>query len=232
MEIKQLSLRMDLDVIEWAQAELLAGKIPEPMTLSRLQKTLAPGGVFVDIGAHVGVYSLVAAQCVGRTGRVIAIEPQPNNCASLLRNAELNDANQIEVVIGAIGATSTSVRLATQSQFDRSRLSIHEPGVNDLAQYFHVRCVPMDELCGSLGIQSIDVMKIDVEGGELIVLEGAEKVLPKNIVIEVLNNAGIETQVGLADWLDRFGYQCEGVDGTSWIPGETLHENNLWCSRK
>ena len=68
--------------------------------MAHLEAALPPGGIFVDCGAHVGIYTLVARSRVGRHGTVVAIEPDPRSRAQLLENLELkpdvliyNDAN-------------------------------------------------------------------------------------------------------------------------------------------
>jgi hypothetical protein len=73
-------------------------------TLSQFARLLRDGGVMVDIGAHVGLYSLVAARRVGRDGFVVAVEPNPNNLVRLRRNIALNAFTNIRVVDAALGA--------------------------------------------------------------------------------------------------------------------------------
>src|SRR5947209_6611895 len=83
--------RMELDLAEWTQMQLLKRNWLEPRTLELYAKLLRPGDVFVDVGAHVGFHSLVARQIIGFEGLVIAIEPQPYNARKILENWRAND---------------------------------------------------------------------------------------------------------------------------------------------
>ena len=71
---------------------------PEPALAAELVARLAPGGVFVDVGAHIGVYSLIAAKVVGPTGRVFAIEPQAACLTPLQTNASANGLTNIVLI--------------------------------------------------------------------------------------------------------------------------------------
>src|SRR5579862_2317428 len=76
-------IRMELDPEEWLQIDLRAAGRLEPRTIALLERVLRPGDSFVDVGAHVGYHSLVAARLVGAGGRIFAIDPQPYNCAKI-----------------------------------------------------------------------------------------------------------------------------------------------------
>src|ERR1700761_660830 len=123
--------RMELDVEEWLQIELRAARCLEPRTSALFEGLLRPGDTFVDVGAHVGYHSLLARRFVGNSGRVYAIDPQPHNCAQLLRNAELNAFSNIVVIAAAVDTGEGWIALKAQSRRDRSRLTLTGPGVSD-----------------------------------------------------------------------------------------------------
>src|SRR5262245_25713330 len=79
-------LRMELDLAEWTQMQLLKRNWLEPQTLQLYENLLQPGETFIDVGAHVGFHSLVARHLVGPNGLVIALEPQPYNAQKILAN--------------------------------------------------------------------------------------------------------------------------------------------------
>jgi ubiquinone/menaquinone biosynthesis C-methylase UbiE len=81
---------MDLDPNEWIQNQLRRNKTSEPHTVARIQSILKPGDTYVDVGCHVGYLTLVARRAIGPSGLVLAIDPQPYNCAKVLHNWVLN----------------------------------------------------------------------------------------------------------------------------------------------
>ena len=78
----------------------------EPFTRGLCMDSLEPGMVFLDIGAHVGLYSLPAAGRVGETGRVIAFEPHPSNRGLLEENIDRNEVENVTVVPAAVSDLS------------------------------------------------------------------------------------------------------------------------------
>jgi hypothetical protein len=82
--------------------ELIATGAYEPHLTDRLRARLRPGATFVDVGANVGFYAILAAHAVGRSGRVIAFEPNADNLKPLLLNRLVNDVPQIDVLPFAV----------------------------------------------------------------------------------------------------------------------------------
>lgn len=178
----------------WFRYELLSGK-HEPETTAHIQRLLQPGMTFLDIGAHVGYYSRMAADIVGSNGRVVAFEPNPHNHAMLKNNmgnrdnvtlmqvalaehegtAELHDY----LMMSASGSlhydeTLRDVQLAgTQQNVDFApRLDA------DFApQTYTVRTAPVDSLLAEQGITQVDVVKMDIEGAEMGALRGMRETI-------------------------------------------------------
>src|SRR5690606_12848835 len=115
---------MQLDSQEWLQIDLLAGRQSEPLTAALIERLLEPGDVFVDIGAHVGWLSLLAARSVGPHGKVVAIDPQPYNCDRILTNAGLNGFENIVVAPVAVSDRDDFLLIAHQPPRDKSRLTL------------------------------------------------------------------------------------------------------------
>ncbi len=225
--------RMELDAEEWPQIELRAARCLEPRTSALFERLLRPGGVCVDVGAHVGYHSLLARHLVGDSGRVYAIEPQPHNCAMLLRNAALNGFDNIVAVAAAAGASDGWIALKTQSPRDRSRLTLTGIGVNDGALAFVVPVISLAWLFKTQDIKRADVLKIDVEGYEIEALQGMGDSLAavENLIVEVLPGAPSERSLAIADALQDGGFQLFDVTGAAWQPGRTCIENNVWARR-
>jgi FkbM family methyltransferase len=124
--------------------------------------------VFFDVGAHVGFYSLMASRRVGRAGRVVAFEPNPRNIAYLRRHVTLNAAPNIEIVEAAVSSRSGWV-------------GFEAPGDSSMGQVRDdtdpwVPSVSLDAWSAEHAVFPA-VVKIDVEGHELPVLQGATELL-------------------------------------------------------
>ena len=227
-----LGVEMYLDPTEWLQAELAAGKTPEPLTVALLKKLLTNGMTFVDVGAHVGSLALVAAKEVGSNGCVVAIDPQPVNGAALLRNAEVNGFSQLKVLVAAISDQAGTLTLRMQKSSDFARLTIRGEGVNDTGQAFLVPAWRVDDLYELCALETIDVLKVDVEGVEVEVLSGiSEARLPRDVIVEILPEQDSEVVDWIVRWAARHDYSLQTVTGKSWTPGQELPEHNLWCHR-
>lgn len=132
--------------------------------------------IFYDVGAHVGLYSLLVADQLSE-GRVVAFEPHPSNAETLRSNAELNDA-PVECVQYALSDTEedTGFTLNGGPAEARGRLSLaDESGANSTS----VHTVPGDQLVERNEIPPPDVIKIDVEGAELDVVRGLKETLSR-----------------------------------------------------
>jgi FkbM family methyltransferase len=145
----------------------------EPEVTATIRALLEPGATFVDVGANIGWFSLLAATLVGSSGHVLAVEPNPQNCALVERSAKENDFSQIEVC--PVAATDFSSVVAVRTDASNGCIipldAVREPIVcSYVAQAKH-----LDDIVAEAGLDRLDVIKIDVEGAEPRVLRGAEK---------------------------------------------------------
>ena len=131
---------------------------------------LQPGETFVDVGANVGQLSLVAATRVTRSGRVIAIEAHPRICSYLQGNVRLNGLT-VEVHNTAIGSKDGEL-FFTDFRSDDMNFACATPPPGGATLRVPVR--PLDSIIGD---RSVDLLKVDVEGFEVDLLKGAEKVI-------------------------------------------------------
>lgn len=132
-----------------------------------LTSLVQPGASVVDIGANIGYYALMFSHLVGRHGRIICIEPEPNNLIELVRNVESNKLENVEVFPVAVGNTKGSIGLS-------SGVSARVADRGD--EEIRVDVLPLGEVIRE---RAVDFIKIDVEGFEGQVLDGAEDVLSK-----------------------------------------------------
>lgn len=157
------------------------------------------GDVVVDVGAHIGYYTMIAAKAVGPDGVVVSVEPDPRNFEILRKNVALSELWNVVLVNCALG--SSTGRIAFKMATNPLYSEIAKVGPCARSAHTTVKIRPLNHLCRSLGIETIDWIKIDVEGGASDVLRGGSEVLDSGttILIEVPDD---ET-FGL---LDEMGY--------------------------
>lgn len=148
----------------------------EPAVTALLARHVHEGATVIDVGAHVGLHTLMFSRRVGAAGRVIAIEPSPANADLLRRHLVWNACTNVRVIEAVVGHREG----VTEFSF---RPDPTDPGgfANSLAYDIGgaKRCVSMttlDAICNGL---LPDVVKIDVEGAEMLVLQGAEGLLAR-----------------------------------------------------
>jgi FkbM family methyltransferase len=145
----------------------------ERHTRTLFRASLEPGLRVLDLGAHIGWYSLLAAAAVGPTGAVHAFEPDPGNCRFLRHNVALNGLSGIvQISSKAIADYSGSTRFFADA---RNSLKSSSELASARADAIEVECTTIDDALPSA--ESIDVVKLDVEGAELAALAGMERTL-------------------------------------------------------
>lgn len=141
--------------------------------LGFVRSWLEPGMVFVDVGAHYGIYTLVAARCVGAGGAVLAFEPDPRNFLVLKENVRRNGARNVRLFRVALADSDGHRDLVLGQGYD-AMSSFYGP--RELADTGSVRMVPtrvLDGVLSEAGLKRLDLVKVDAEGAEPLVLGGA-----------------------------------------------------------
>ena len=174
-----------------------------------MQAFLGQGMTFVDVGANIGYYTLLAARAVGEGGAVYAFEPNAAVRSLLEGNLRLNGLQgRVQVRPHAVARDSGEIRFYPSTTPDNSGVSSLLPGAgrSDAGQV--VPCVSLDDFAAALpGRRRIDLMKIDVEGAELEVLAGGRGVLSGGaapaIIFETLDLAAVDAVLRPHDYLIR-----------------------------
>jgi FkbM family methyltransferase len=151
--------------------------------------------IFIDIGAHIGRYSLIAAKRVGSWGRVISIEAHPENFEILMKNIALNRLYNVTAVNSVVTSEKGKAKLY-QSGHDQG-FTIYNTIMTQRAtaseDFLEVEANTLDNILESKNIKEVNWIKIDVEGAELEVLKGASKTLKSNqdltLLVEVHGEA-------------------------------------------
>ena len=170
----------DLETISY----YASGHLPEPGSLALVQKLLKPGGTFIDVGANVGLFSVAAGRQVGPTGSILSFEPAPETMSALTATMRLNGLSPIVTLHqSAAGRENGTAKLNVGHICGHSSLL----PIDDKRETIDVSVVVLDDIIGD---RQVDLIKIDVEGWELEVLEGLRKTLANNRDASVLLEFG------------------------------------------
>ena len=146
------------------------------------EEFLKEGMIVVDIGAHTGIYTTLAAQKIGQSGKVVAVEPVKENYEQLIKNIELNNFKNVILKKTALSDHSGSEKLYISPHSNNHSLMFKESE----NAYLEVPVDTLDNLLKKLNLTSVDVIKIDTEGAEVPILKGAERTLEANPKIKVI----------------------------------------------
>lgn len=155
---------------------LVVERTYEPELTQRISEHLHPGDVFVDVGANMGYFTLLASKLVGEDGLVVACEPCPSNLYWLSYNVDLNGLTNVLVLSTALADQSALKRLTVPPLFNNGVSTLRErqngsPTTPALVQRF-------DDLPTNLQEnERVTLVKIDTEGLELEVLRGMQQLL-------------------------------------------------------
>jgi len=187
--------------------------VREPAIFKLLRTSLKPGDVFVDAGANIGVYSVLAANLVGPAGHVIAIEMMPDTAAVLRKHIELNQLNNVKIVEKALSDKSgeTVTAYVEEGLFGQASIAgeLNAHGKRSVT----VTTATLDDIFA--GSSEIRLMKMDLEGVEEPALRGALQILPliQNVVFESWEAGG--GTVG--DILEDNGFKVSHLDGRDYL---------------
>ncbi|MHA1582869.1 MAG: FkbM family methyltransferase [Candidatus Baldrarchaeia archaeon] len=190
----------------------------EPKTSAFLRKNVSREDTVIDIGAHIGIHTIHLAK-VARF--VYAIEPEPTNLKLLIKNILVNNVKKKVIVLPyAISSVNGIVNFYVSSESTGAHhILSNDEGNIGRGTILKVRAYTLDTLVlDTLGIDHVDVVKIDVEGHELEVIKGAQKLFqcssPRIIVVETKRNSELlkilTNKYGykLACTLDCYGNVC------------------------
>ncbi len=203
---------MWLDLSDFVQRNIFIGSYEVEET-NWVKDLLRPGMTFVDVGANIGYYSALAARLVGREGRVEAFEPNPSAYGQLLSWIETSGMPQVHCFQVAMSNAPGSLTLYVPPE------SEHDNNANVVCGqegYFSTRisAYTLDSYLNKLNVDIVNLLKLDVEGYEPCVLEGAETTIRdgriRAIMAEfhpaMLDRAGTSPEA-LSRWLVERGFK-------------------------
>ena len=215
-ELKELDgFQIYLDAQDRAVGNHLLHGVYEPHVTAQFRRLLKPGMRVLDIGANIGYFTLLAASLVTNTGRVIAVEPNPDNGKLLDASIKQNHFEHVTLLQLAAGRANGILALHTSySNGTTSQVS------SELAHLQAIRSVPAIKLDDFNGLaDGVDFVKIDVEGAEYNALWGKQETLRrfKPLIISEFSPTAMPSVSGVdglayLGFLDSLGYDVSVID--------------------
>jgi len=209
---------------ETSRAIFVTGRY-EPNEFCVLDRVLQPGMTFVDAGANMGLYSLFAAGRVMPHGRVLALEPSRREFEILVGNVEANQLQNVRTLPVALSDRRGTAELLVAPLANAGHNTLGSFGYGTaLERREAVPVERLDDIIRDEGIERVDMIKMDVEGAEMLALRGAAEVLRQfhpMLLLEVsdrtLRHQGSSSGEVLA-LLGSSGYRFYGFDPGSGLP--------------
>ena len=194
----------------------------EPGLTTTLLRVLHPGEIFVDVGANVGYYTVLASRVVGAGGLVVAIEPAVRNLCLLSRHLRLNNCRNVSIITAACAQNLNVYRFSPGADYAQGHLLA--PGPSQPAVGGGVVVVPavtIDVVMARTALRP-HVIKIDVEGAELEVLRGAHATLTACHPTILLSVHSESLRTRCVEHLRAYDYDLkplddDAADATEWL---------------
>jgi FkbM family methyltransferase len=184
----------------------------EPELQAALAEFLKPGQVIYDVGANIGYVTMMLAHHTGPTGKVFAFEALPANVERIEKNVALNGLGNVSVVSAAVTDKAGDVTFYVHESVGMGKAA--GSAGRDKAQYKAEITVPslsLDEFVFQRGNPAPDVVKMDIEGGEVLALPGMKKLLAEFHPLMLLELHGEEAEKVAWDVLTSAGYRLSAM---------------------
>jgi FkbM family methyltransferase len=198
--------------IDWNRFRSFVYGTWEPNVVRAVTTSVKPGMRVVDIGAHIGYYTLLFAKGVGSSGRVVSFEPVPANFALLRENIQINRLQNVQAFPEAVFSNTQEITIHVPDDLPHSGdASIYSAGASS---QLRARAIKLDSFCASSGFQP-DFLKMDVEGAEYDVLTGGKETIARfrpKMLIELHHFDGNLAAHPVPGLLAKWGYEIEWLD--------------------
>ena len=167
------------------------------------------GDTVIDIGAHIGRYTITSSKQVGNSGKVVAIEADPDNFQLLKRNIALNNLTNVLPLNYAVFSTRTRMKLYEQSASAKYN-SVMLSRAAKTKNYVEINADTLDSILKLNEVNQVNWIKIDVEGAEFEVLKGSTKTLSTenvSLFIEIHNINDPRHYDNILDFLKYHNYE-------------------------
>jgi len=211
-------------------------KIYEPNQTEVVKKYVHEGDTVIDIGAHVGYYTLLMAQLVGKNGKVYSFEPDPVNFQLLKKSVEINGFENVVLIQKAVSNITDKVKLFLGND-DSAINRIYDAKLGDTKESIDVESVTIDEYFKE-NDELVNFIKIDSEGSEVKIINGMKQFLSRNQELVMMTEffpflikkSGDEPNQYLKS-LEKFGFSLYNIldknEKTNKINSENFLESGI-----
>lgn len=202
------------DLNDMVQRQIYFGGMYEPVESYLFLKLVGPGMTVIDVGANCGQYTLLASRAIGREGHVHAFEPIADTYKILEEHVQLNKLSNVTLNRYALWNQKTELALGRGEEQESALWSAGYVG--DPSRIL-VQAIRFDDYAREHGLERVDVIKMDIEGAEPFMLEGARESIERfhPVFLMEVSRTSLErmewTPQRLWEWLRSFGYRAFAI---------------------
>lgn len=186
------------------------------------EKYFAPqsGDTVIDVGAHVGCFTVRSSRLVGKEGKVIAIEPSASNFSLLLRNIEINQLINAQALNCGLGEVSGRNELLLTRHGHSNTIFSSSSRWETIVGKETIEVKTLDQIVEELELKSVEFLKIDTEGVELGVLNGAKQTLRRfsPVIVGEAHPRISDSGQAILGYLEQAGYEGRLEPELPWNP--------------
>jgi len=169
-------------------SELLIYGNHDPLTTEIILDELSEGMICIDIGSNIGYYALLESKKIGKNGNVLAIEPSPENFSTLVYNIKLQNDQNINAFNFAIGDKNDEIEFLISKKSNWSKVKDENDIIESEDKIIKIPLKTLNSFVKDNQLEKIDLLRMDVEGYENNIIDGAIEVLTKfkpKIMVEI-----------------------------------------------
>ena len=224
-------LNLLLDFNDWVQSQIYYHGNYEKLSLAAFKDLAKESKVILDLGAHIGQYALECAQeDKAKEKQIIAVEVNPKTFTYLLNNIQINDFTQVKPVLGALYNDKSIVNIGIPAYWNMGNTQISSE--DSQFDSFYSASLNVHELLRRFNLTQVDLVKMDVEGQELNIINDFfdNKVYPANIIFEFIPTHYDSAQ-SVVQLLRKNGYEIRDIHGQLYGNTDSVTEQNLIAKR-
>jgi FkbM family methyltransferase len=170
------------------ETSIITNNTYEPEVIKEIKSILNNGSTFIDGGANIGFFSLIASKIVGPTGAVIAFEPTPSTLNYLKKNITTNKIKNIIVVDKGLSSSEKQLPFLLSKDNPEANfiVSKEDENLQNKDKIIKISTISIDKFCSENNINKIDLIKLDIEGQELEAIKGAREILTINENVKII----------------------------------------------
>ncbi len=173
------------------------------------------GDIVVDAGARIGTFAAKISSAVGDEGKVIAIEPEPHNFACLQKNIEANSLSNVVAVQKMLWSQAEHLDLNLSANA-AAHSAYFDEFYGSTGESIHVEAETLDSILAGLEIDSVDFVKMDIEGSEIEALDGMKRALGSDVQLAIAAYHPVEgrlTHTIIVPRLEELGFKTAYMEG-------------------